>query len=205
MLAGRISDPGESLAAFGSDISVQGTPSLSDISVANFFHLANAISGPIAGDNVYGLRDVYSTSRGKHTINMGGEIYLEKDRLETLLNNYGVFSFANSTVPSSASGQASYVKTGEAISDFLIGHPNTMGQDSPDDANENYWNYGLFLQDDWRAIPSLTVNLGLRYDVQTAPTDTQRRIAVFEPGVQSMVSPTAIQGQLFPAERGPAW
>jgi outer membrane receptor protein involved in Fe transport len=202
MLAGRISDPGESLTAFGSDINVQGTPSLSDISVANFFHLANAISGPIAGDNVYGLRDVYSTSRGKHTINMGGEIYLEKDRLETLLNNYGVFSFANSTVPSSASGQSSYVKTGEAISDFLIGHPNTMGQDSPDDANENYWNYGFFLQDDWRAIPSLTVNLGLRYDVQTAPTDTQRRIAVFEPGVQSTVSPSAIQGQLFPGDKG---
>jgi hypothetical protein len=39
------------------------------------------------------------------------------------------------------------------MADLLIGHPNTMGQDAPDDANENYWNYGLFLQDDWRVIP----------------------------------------------------
>ncbi len=69
------------------------------------------------------------------------------------------------------------------MADFLIGHPNTMGQDSPDDANENYWNYGFFAQDDWRILPNLTFNLGLRYDVQTAPTDTQRRIAVFRPGV----------------------
>jgi outer membrane receptor protein involved in Fe transport len=202
MMAGRISNPPESLSAFGSDINVQGTPSLPNISVANFFTLANAISGPIAGDNIYGLRDVFSTTKGRHTINAGGEIYLEKDRLETLLNNYGTFSFTSAAVPTTASGQASYTRTGVAMADFLIGHPNTMGQDSPDDANENYWNYGLFVQDDWRVMPRLTLNLGLRYDVQTAPTDTQRRIAVFEPGVQSTVSPNAMLGQLFPGDPG---
>ncbi|MBB5338697.1 TonB-dependent receptor [Tunturiibacter gelidoferens] len=202
MNAGRDSTPGTSLAAYGSDLNVQGTPSLPDISVANFFHLANAISGPVAGDNVYGLRDVFNTTRGKHSIFVGAEIYLEKDRLETLLNNYGTFSFANSTVPNTASGQATYVKTGAAIADFLIGHPNTMGQDSPDDANANYWNYGFFGQDDWRITPKLILNLGLRYDVQTAPTDTQRRYAVFKPGVQSTVSPNAILGQLFPGDPG---
>jgi hypothetical protein len=200
MIAGRISNPPESLAAFGSDINVQGTQSLPDISVANFFHLANAISGPVAGDNVYGLRDVYSTTRGKHTINVGGEGYLEYDHLETLLNNYGTFSFANSTVPKTAATQVGFVKTGAAIADFLIGHPNTMGQDSPDDANERYWNYGLFLQDDWRVTPTLTLNLGVRYDVQTAPIDNQSRIAVFQPGSQSTVSPLAIPGQLFPGD-----
>jgi len=202
MLAGRISNPGNSLAAYGSDINVQGTPSLAQISVTSFFTLSNAISGPLAGDNVYGIRDVFSTTRGRHTINAGGELYLEKDRLETLLNNYGVFAFTSATVPNTTSGQATYTRTGVAISDFLIGHPNAMSQDSPDDANENYWNYGLFLQDDWRVTPKLTLNLGVRYDVQTAPTDTQRRIAVFDPGVQSTVSPTAMLGQLFPGDPG---
>lgn len=202
MMAGRVSNPGVSFASFGSDLTVQGTPSLPDISIAGFFHLANAISGPLAGDDVYGLRDVFSTTRGTHTLNVGGEIYLEKDRLETLLNNYGVFAFTSAAVPTTASGQATYTRTGVAMADFLIGHPNTMGQDSPDDGNANYWNWGLFAQDDWRIIPNLTVNLGVRYDVQTAPTDTQRRIAVFRPGVQSTVSPTAIQGQLFPGDPG---
>jgi outer membrane receptor protein involved in Fe transport len=195
----RTTEEGSSSAT---DINVQGTPSLPNISVANFFTLANAISGPIAGDNIYGLRGVFSTTKGRHTINAGCEIYLEKDRLETLLNDYGTFSFTSAAVPTTASGQASYTRTGVAMADFLIGHPNTMGQDSPDDANENYWNYGLFVQDDWRVMPRLTLNLGLRYDVQTAPTDTQRRIAVFEPGVQSTVSPNAMLGQLFPGDPG---
>ena len=201
-LAGRISGPAETLAAFGSDINVQGVPSLAQISVANFFTLGNAISGPLAGDNIYGVRDVFNTTRGKHEFSAGGEAYLEKDRLETLLNNYGVFAFTSAVVPSTVSGQATYTRTGVAMSDFLIGHPNAMSQDSPDDANENYWNYGLFLQDNWRVSHKLTLNLGARYDVQTAPVDTQRRIAVFQPGVQSTVSPTAMLGQLFPGDPG---
>jgi hypothetical protein len=48
----------------------------------------------------------------------------------------------------------------------------------------------------------LTVNLGLRYDIQTAPTDTQRRYSIFKPGVQSTVSPTALLGQLLPGDPG---
>ncbi len=201
-IAGRVSNPGQTLADYGSDLNVQGTPSLADINIAGFFHLANAISGPLAGDNVYGLRDVFSTTRGAHTLNVGGEINLERDRLETLLNNYGVFSFTSATVPNTAASQATYIKTGVAMADFLIGRPNAMSQDSPDDGNANYWNWGFFAQDDWRIKPNLTVNLGVRYDVQTAPTDNQRRIAVFRPGVQSTVSPNAIQGQLFPGDPG---
>ena len=197
-IAGRVSNPATSLAAYGSDLNVQGTPSLPDINVSDFFHLANAISGPLAGDNVYGARDVYSWTLGKHTLNFGGEAYLEHDRLETLLNNYGTFAFTDTTVTNAST----YIETGSAMADFLIGRPSSMGQDSPDDANENYWNWGAFVQDDWRLLPTLTLNLGVRYDVQTAPVDTQRRIAVFEPGVQSTVSPNAMLGQLFPGDPG---
>jgi hypothetical protein len=202
MNAGRASQPGKSLADYGSELNVQGPPQLPQISVGGFFTLGNQISGPVAGTNVYGLRDVYTRTRGQHTFFIGGEGYLEKDVQQTLLNDYGVFAYANTTVPNTASAQAAYVKTGVAMADFLIGHPNTYGQDSPDNANANYWNWGIFAQDDWRFTPRLTVNLGLRYDIQTAPTDTQRRYSIFKPGVQSTVSPTAITGQLFPGDPG---
>ena len=191
MMAGRISMPAKTLADYGSDLKVQGAPSLPQIAVSNFFTLGQSITGPVAGDNVYGIRDVVSTSRGKHALNFGLEGYLEKDRMQTLLNNYGIFNFSTTTAG-----------TRNGISDFLIGRVYQMSQDSPDDANANYWNYGVFLQDNWKLFQRLTLNMGLRYDVQTAPTDNQRRVGVFRPGVQSTVSPSAMPGQLFPGDPG---
>jgi outer membrane receptor protein involved in Fe transport len=178
MNAGRASQPAKSLADYGSELNVQGPPQLPQISVGGFFTLGNQISGPVAGTNVYGLRDVYTTTCGKHTLFLGAEGYLEKDVQQTLLNDYGVFSYANTTVPNTASAQAAYGKTGIAMADFQIGHANTYSQDSPDNANANYWNWGLFAQDDLRFTPRLTVNLGLRYDIQTAKNeapDSRRR------------------------------
>jgi hypothetical protein len=191
-IAGRINTPEISLGDLGSTFQIQGAKQLPQIAVANWFTLGQSISGPLAGANVYQVRDVISTTKGRHTLAMGGEASLEKDMLQTLLNNYGVFSFTSTTS----------ARTGISLSDFLLGRPNTMNQDSTVYANANYWNFGGFLQDDWRALSNLTFNLGLRYDVQTAPTDSLRRQSNFRAGVQSTVVPAAPTGLLFPGDPG---
>jgi len=206
LIGGRIASPASSLAAFGSKFAEQlpdgticganPTPGCSrpQLAVSGWFQAGNAITGPVSGNNVYLFRDVISQSHGSHTLSYGGEANLEKDAQQTLLNNYGVFSFS----------QANNTKgrTSAAITDFFFGRPASMNQDIPVYANANYWNYGLFFEDDWRIRPDLTLNLGVRYDVQTAPVDTQRRNLNFKPGVQSTVVPTAPLGVLFVGDKG---
>src|SRR5262249_2689390 len=63
---GRQNLPGTSLADLGSKYTVQGPASLPRITVNGFFTLGEAISGPIAGSNYYGLRDTLALSRGRH-------------------------------------------------------------------------------------------------------------------------------------------
>lgn len=171
---GRLNLPGESLGDFGSTFQPQGTPSLPQIAVSGYFTLGQSIAGPVAGTNFYSVRNMMSYTRGQHTLKFGGELSLDKDIQQTLLNNYGVFSFSGA-------------KTGNAFADYLTGLPVTMNQDAPITAMDNFWTGALFVQDDWRLHPRLTLNLGLRWDVQTAPTDPFNREATFEQGVQSQV------------------
>jgi outer membrane receptor protein involved in Fe transport len=199
----------QTLADFGSDFGVVGPPSLPNINVTGVegFQLGQAITGPKTGANVYGIRDVLSTTRGRHTLYFGGEAGLEKDFQLTSLNNYGTFTF------SSANAGTAAARTTNGLSDFLAGIPASMGQDTGLYANANYFSYGAFAQDDWRILPNLTLNLGIRYDWQQAPTDPQQMQSNFSPGVQShafqnvsIVGKTGPQlapiGMLFPGDPG---
>lgn len=206
---GRNPVPGNStLADFGSDFGVVGTPSRPNISVGGVegFTLAQAITGPKAGTNLYSVRDVLTTTHGRHSIYLGGEGALEKDFQQTTLNNYGTFTFSTANAGTAAA------RTTNGLSDFLAGLPVSMGQDTGLYAQANYFNYGLFAQDDWRIVPNLTLNLGIRYDWQQAPTDPQQRQTNFTPGAQSTAfstvrvigtnRTTAPIGMLFPGDAG---
>ena len=186
-IGGRLNLPQTSLGDLGSSFQIQGTPSLPQITVSGYFTLGQAIAGPVAGTNNYSMRNTLSTARGAHTLKFGAEMSLNKDVQQTLLNNYGVFSFTGNT-------------TKNALADFLLGTPATMNQDSPVTALDNSWSYAGFVQDDYRATRRLTFNLGLRWDLQTPPTDPYNREMTFKAGVHSTVAPGAPLGMLFPGD-----
>jgi TonB dependent receptor-like, beta-barrel len=188
---GRLNLPQTSLADLGSAFTPQGTPSLPQINVNGYFTLSNAIGGPVAGTNFYSLRDVYSWTKGRHTIKFGGEASLDKDIQQTLLNNYGVFTF-----------NGGVTKATNALADFELGVPSAVSQDAPFTGYTNSWYTAVFAQDDFRIFPRLTLNLGVRWDVQTPPTDPYDRESTYEPGVQSVVRPTAPIGIVFPGDPG---
>lgn len=192
---GRTNLPDISLHDLGSTFTPQGPPALPQISVSGYFTLGQGIAGPVAGDNIYNLRDVASYTIGRHSLRFGGEINLAKDIQETLLNNYGTFSFTGAKTGPKAN-------QGDAFADFLLGLPITMNQDAPENAYYNSWFSGLFVQDDFKIHPRLTLNLGLRWDVQTPPVDPQNREQTFVPGVQSKVLPSAPLGLLLVGDPG---
>ena len=198
-IAGRLNLPGTSLGDLGSGFTVQGPHSLPQISVTGFFSAASAIAGPVAGSNFYSVRDVVSYTRGRHSISFGGDETLDKDVQQTLLNNYGVFGFNSTNINDAVSGKSTPVP---ALANFVMGLPTSVSQDAPVTGYTNNCSTGLFVQDNFRIIPRLTLNLGVRWDIQTPPTDPLNRGTSFQVGQQSTAVPAAPQGALFNGDPG---
>jgi hypothetical protein len=198
-MAGRLNLPGTSLGDLGSEFTVQGPRSLPQISVTGFFTAASAIAGPVASSNFYSVRDVVSYTRGRHSISFGGDETLDKDIQQTLLNNYGVFGFNGTNIKDAVSGKTVAVP---ALANFVMGLATSVSQDAPVTGYTNNWSTGLFLQDNFRIFPRLTLNLGVRWDIQTPPTDPLNRGTSFEVGEQSTVVAAAPEGALFNGDPG---
>jgi hypothetical protein len=189
---GRVNTPATWLTNFGSNFAGQGKASLPQITVSNYFTLSDAIDGPTAGTNFYSLRHLFIWNKGQHSLSIGGEGSLNKDILLTDLNNYGVWGFQSSTT----------ARTGNPLADFELGLANSQTQDAPVTAIDNSFFWSLFIQDDWHAFRNLTINAGLRWDLQTPPTDPQNKESTFIAGKQSVVNPAAPLGELFPGDAG---
>ncbi len=186
---GRLNTPDIDLGDLGSTYRSQGVKSLPAINISGFMNFGQAIQGPVAGSNYYGLRDSLSMNRGRHSLKFGADASLEKFIQDTSLNNYGTWTFDGK-------------KTGNALADFLVGVPANFKQDTPITKIDNDWYAGFYIQDDWRIHPRLTINMGLRYELPMSMTDPLDRKMAFAPGVQSTVAPNAPVGLLFPGDPG---
>jgi hypothetical protein len=102
--------------------------------------------------------DTVTFIKGKHTVKFGGDYNYVSDLLDNLFQNAGAYSYNN--VVDFLSDFA--IPSGKRYTSFGQGFGPTAFKFSTKD-------YNLFAQDDIRLTPHLTINLGLRYELQTLP------------------------------------
>jgi hypothetical protein len=189
---GRVNLPTTNIGQLGSSFTIQGPSALPDISISGFFSAGGALAGPVTTSDFYALRDMVSMTKGKHNIIYGGEFGLDKGMFAANLDNFGIFNFSSSAPTT----------TGNALSDFVTGQVSSMEQDTPYHTLMSAWHTAVFLQDNYRISSRLTVNLGVRWDIDTPPVESSNLTAAFVPGQQSTVVPSAPLGELFPGDKG---
>ncbi len=123
----------------------------------------------------YNYNDTLTWTRGKHTLKAGANILRRQLNLYRPLAGKGYFFLSGNGT------QGNHVNTGYEVSDILAGFVDTYSHGT------NYgmvgtrsWENGIFVQDDWRIRPRLTLNLGLRYDILTWPVEVENRQANFD-------------------------
>jgi hypothetical protein len=182
----------QTLASYGSNFVIQGPPALPSFAPSGAFSATTTNAGPFTGSDNYELRDMISMVKGKHSLFIGGEWALDKTMFFADLLNFGSISFATSAPTS----------TGNVFSDWVTGQASSAEQDSPYITHLSTWHYAAFLQDNYRITPGFTVNLGIRWDVDTPPVDAHNRTESFIPGQQSTVAANAPKGLVFPGDAG---
>jgi hypothetical protein len=125
----------------------------------------------VGPDGVYQFTDMVSILHGKHAVKLGGEILVNQSTNNVTANTKGPIRFG----PAGPTG---------ALQNFFAGNMNralfTAGDFLRHLQNEGY---GLYVQDDWRATPKLTVNLGVRYEINTVVKESGNLIGNFDPSV----------------------
>jgi hypothetical protein len=130
------------------------------------FQLGGPASWPksVGPDSVYQFNDSVSIQRGKHAIKFGGEVLLNRSDDNVTSNNKGPVSF-------------------RSLDNFFTGTLKSAHITSGDTARSlSDEGYALFVQDDWRLTPRLTVNLGLRYELTTVIQADNNLLGNFIPG-----------------------
>jgi hypothetical protein len=139
-------------------------------------------------EDTFQVHDRIAWTIGRHTIAAGVEI----QRLQHA---------TRAQFPSGASSfDGSF--TGNPMADYLLGKTSNFFEQSFLEDESRGGNYHFFAQDDFKVTPRLTLNLGLRYELNTPWVQVNNVTAAVRPGQQSTVFPTAPPGLVYPGDKG---
>jgi hypothetical protein len=127
----------------------------------------------VRDDPHWQLSDTLSWTVSRHTMNFGFN-YLHYHTGNTdLASQGGTLVFSNTSQGPT---------TGYALADWLLGYPASTSNTPYRYRNDiNLNNIATFVQDDFKVNPRLTVNLGLRWEMNTPLTDDNHRLTNFDP------------------------
>ena len=129
---------------------------------------------------------------GKHTFKMGATWEKLFVNFTQLGSPDGQYSFTNGFTQQIVNGSNSTTQ-GDGLATFLLGLPNNNGGDlqfTYSTATASTYS-GAYFQDDWKVTAKLTLNLGVRYDVDTPRTERYNRLSYF-----NLNAPSPLQGQV---------
>jgi outer membrane receptor for ferrienterochelin and colicin len=97
--------------------------------------------------------------RGRHNITVGGDLRKQQYNDFFQANPRGIFTFTGAATQGTANN------SGSDLADFLIGVPDTSAVAFGNaDKYLRQPAYDLYAADDWRILPNLTINAGLRWE-----------------------------------------
>ncbi|CAN5803617.1 hypothetical protein BH24ACI4_BH24ACI4_04370 [soil metagenome] len=118
---------------------------------------------------------------GNHSVRAGYDLRMYRETSSPNNHAAGIYQF-NSNFTNGGTGLAT-APIGQDLASMLLGLPQSGSRIdvAPTRTNRSVYQ-GFFAQDDWRATSKLTLNIGLRYEYEGAPTDVDNaNVRGFDP------------------------
>ena len=135
--------------------------------------------------NQYQLVDDYSWLLGRHSIKVGAEIRRSMDHEVNLSTSSGSFTFGTT-----ATGYPGTTSTGNGFASLLVGFPTAFSEAATEPVTRTSWYIAGFAQDDFTIRPTLTINIGARWETDTPIKDENNRMNGFDATATNPVSST---------------
>ena len=130
-------------------------------------------------DNGERFNDTVTWVRGKHNLTFGFDFRNQLFGTYNFTNDTGTYTFARAETAATPTLTAT---SGNSIASFLLGDVDNANAAIP--AHAPRWTsqyYAGFIQDDWKTAPHLTLNLGVRYDVDVPRIESHNDTSNFSP------------------------
>ena len=212
---------------WGRDFEFDGTnspgPSVSMTNIASYGETSALPRPAFPDEHRMQFSDNFSLAKGRHLLKMGVDLNFIHELLINLFQGDGNYSYTNSNAidlcPSGAN--ATFCRwvgdaVGAVLNDPTTGKPDTltgMHYSSFTQVNDpithvgkdDFYNndFAAYVNDSWKVKPNLTLNLGLRYDVQHVPAPPKPNTA--SPLLTLYTSTLNIDKNNFAPRFGLAW
>ncbi|HXN21931.1 MAG TPA: TonB-dependent receptor [Candidatus Dormibacteraeota bacterium] len=143
--------------------------------IVGFSTFGDANTRLFSGNQDFTFHDDVVWTKGRHSVKFGGDYTRTLIRTEFVFNTAGQFTFVGAF-------------TRNPFADFLLGFNSVANALTGDPLLHGVsYRIGAYVQDDWRVNPKLTLNLGLRYDLQPPYHERDDKLANFAPEIGGFV------------------
>jgi len=153
-------------------------------------------SNSVYKEHVFDPSDVVTMIHGKHILHFGGELLMYQDNSTAWGNtNAGTLQYSGQytqqwVVNPSTGVAAPDPNTGLEYADFLVGLAQNWNAAVSPEYGARLKSPQMFIQDDYKVRPNLTLNLGLRYQINHGWNEVTGNEATFDPKVTNTATNT---------------
>lgn len=134
-------------------------------------------------ENNIDISDQMTLIRGRHVLHFGGEVFIFRAD-STAWGSINSANLGFTGVYTAASNVGSLASTtGVPYADFLLGYAKSWSASVSPEYGGRLKNPGVFIQDDFKVSPKLTLNLGLRWEGNTGWSEVNGNERSFDPNV----------------------